>query len=320
MEQRIMLNTKEVAKLLNINEKMVYSLISDKGLPATKVTGKWLFPRHLVEQWLENETINYPKTFNPPSPYHGLLVITGSNDILLDRMISLFNRLHTEHVAVFGNIGSMGGLKALKNNLCRIASSHLLQDDEQEYNFDFTSREFDKSPPVLVNFCKREQGLVTAKDNPMRISGISDLGQPGIRIANRPEGTGTRLLLDRELNKAGLKGVKIKGYEQEFRSHLDAALKVFSGGADAALAIRPVASLLDLEFIPLRQERFDLLILKEYFFEQGVQLFLELLHEPEFHKLAGDLDGYDLSLCGKVIFPRQDDTEYNRIEKGEDEK
>ena len=300
-----MLSTKEVAKLLNINEKMVYTLISDKGLPATKVTGKWLFPRHLVEQWLENETINYPKIFNRPSTYNSPLVITGSNDILLDRMISLFNRLHTEHLAVFGNIGSMGGLKALKNNLCRIASSHLLQDDDQEYNFDFTASEFDKDYPVLVNFCWREQGLVLAKDNPFKIFSISDLGQPGVRIANRPEGTGTRLLLDRELNKAGLKGVNIKGYEQEFRSHMDAALKVFSGGADATLAIKPVASILNLEFIPIRQERFDLLILKEYFFEQGVQLFLGLLHEPEFRKIAGELDGYDMSLCGKVIFPRQ---------------
>lgn len=304
MEQKNMLSTREIAKFLNINEKMVYSLISDKGLPATKITGKWLFPRHLVEQWLENETINYPKSFNPLPPCQGLLVITGSNDILFDRMISLFNRLHSEHVAVFGNIGSVGGLKALKNNLCHIAASHLLQDDEQEYNFDFASREFEKNPPVLVNFCKREQGLLITKDNPRSISGISDLGQTGLKFANRPKGTGTRLLLDRELNKAGLNGLNIKGYEQAFRSHMDVALQVLSGSADTALAIRPVASLLNLKFIPLRQERFDLLISKDFFFEQEVQMFLELLHEPEFREITDKLDGYDLSLCGKVIFPQ----------------
>ncbi|MBW2669103.1 MAG: helix-turn-helix domain-containing protein, partial [Deltaproteobacteria bacterium] len=113
MKTKDLFSTREVAQFLNINEKMVYTLIADKGLPATKVTGKWLFPRHLVEQWLENETINYPKSVDPLPPYHGLIIISGSNDILLDRLISKFNSLHDEHIAVFGNLGSLGGIKAL---------------------------------------------------------------------------------------------------------------------------------------------------------------------------------------------------------------
>ena len=305
MENKTLLNTREVARLLDINEKMVYTLISEKKLPATKATGKWLFPVHLVERWVENQTINFPKEGIPLPPYHGLLIIVGSNDILLDRTISLFNRVYPDHVAVFGNVGSMGGLKALGNDLCHMASSHLLQEDEQEYNFDFASQEFSTNLPVLVNFCRREQGLIVAKGNPKGISSISDLGQAGIKIANRPEGTGTRLLLERELDKAGLKGSKIKGYQQEFRSHLDAAMEVLSGRVDAALAIKSVAGLLGLDFIPLRWERYDLLISKEHFFEQGVQLFLGLLHEPQFRDIAKKLDGYDLNLCGKMVFPQQ---------------
>jgi len=305
MDKTELYNTREVAELLNINEKMVYTLVAEKGLPATKVTGKWLFPRHLVEQWLENQTINYPETSGPLPPYHGLLIIVGSNDILLDRTISLFNRLHKDHVAVFGNVGSMGGIKALARDLCHMAASHLLQEDEQEYNFDFITEKFGGEAPVLVNFCRREQGLIVAKGNPKGISSISDLGQAGIKIANRPDGTGTRLLLDRELDKAGLKGSKIEGYQQEFRSHLDVAMEVFSGRVDAALAIKPVANLLGLDFIPLRWERYDLLISKEHFFEQGIQLFLGLLHEPQFREMAEKLDGYDLSLCGKMVFPQQ---------------
>ena len=304
-ETKSFLSTKLVAELLDVNEKMIYTLVAEKGLPATKVTGKWLFPRHLVEQWLENQTINYPEPSGPLPPYHGLLIIVGSNDILLDRIISLFNRLHKDHVAVFGNVGSMGGLKALGSDLCHVASSHLLQEDEQEYNFDFAREELKGKSPVLVNFCRREQGLLAAKGNPKKISRVSDLGQPGIKIGNRPEGTGTRLLLDRELDKAGLKGSQIEGYQQEFRSHLDVAIEVFSGRIDAALAIRPVANLLGLDFIPLRWERYDLLISKEHFFEQGVQLFLGLLHEPQFREMAEKLDGYDLSLCGKMVFPQQ---------------
>ena len=304
-ETKSFLSTKQVAELLDVNEKMIYTLVAEKGLPATKVTGKWLFPRHLVEQWLENQTINYPEPAGPLPPYHGLLIIVGSNDILLDRIISLFNRLHKEHVAVFGNVGSMGGIKALARDLCHMAASHLLQEDEQEYNFDFITEKFGGEAPVLVNFCRREQGLIVAKGNPKGISSISDLGQAGIKIANRPDGTGTRLLLDRELDKAGLKGSKIEGYQQEFRSHLDVAMEVFSGRVDAALAIKPVANLLGLDFIPLRWERYDLLISKEHFFEQGIQLFLGLLHEPQFREMAEKLDGYDLSLCGKMVFPQQ---------------
>ncbi len=305
MEKKTLLNTKEAAQFLNINEKMIYTLISEKGLPATKVTGKWLFPRQLIEQWLENQTINYPKIPLPLPPYHGLLIICGSNDLLLDRTISLFNNLYAEHLAVFGNIGSMGGLKALGRDLCHVAASHLLQEDEEEYNFDFVTQEIGGETPVLVNFCRRQQGFIVAKGNPRSISTVSDLGQPKTRIANRPVGTGTRLLLDRELEKAGLDGAKIDGYSQEFRSHLDVAIEVLSGRADAAPAIKPVAGLLDLDFVPLRWERYDLLVSKEHFFEQGVQLFLSLLHESEFRDIAQKLDGYDLSLCSKMVFPKE---------------
>jgi putative molybdopterin biosynthesis protein len=304
-KEKTLLNTREVSEFLDINEKMVYTLVADKGLPATKVTGKWLFPRHLVERWLENKTINYPKPEKPLPPYHGLLIIAGSNDILLDKIISLFNTLYDEHMAVFGNVGSMGGLKALGRDVCHVACSHLLQDDEQEYNFEYAREELKGKIPVLVNFCRREQGFLVAKGNPKQISGVSDLGQPEIKIANRPLGTGTRLLLDRELEKAGLKDTRIQGYQQEFRSHLDVAMEVLSGRADMAPAIKPVASLLGLDFIPLRWERFDLLISKEHFFEQGVQLFLSLLHEPQFRDLSVKLDGYDLSLCGKMVFPKE---------------
>ena len=141
-------STKEVARDLNINEKMVYALVSEKGLPDTKITGKWLFPKHLVQQWIEANTINYPETASQLPLLQGLLIVAGSNDLLLDRTLSLFNRLNSGHVAVFGNLGSMGGLQALRKSLCHIASSHLLQEDEQEYNFDFAFRELDRAPAV----------------------------------------------------------------------------------------------------------------------------------------------------------------------------
>jgi excisionase family DNA binding protein len=296
-----LLSTKEVAQFLDVNEKMVYTLIAEKGLPATKITGKWLFPRHLVEQWVETNTTNYPAATRFP-PYQGLLVIAGSNDPLLDRTIYLFNTLHSNHVAVFGNLGSMGGLRALRQNLCHMASSHLLQDNEAEYNFDFASKELDVMPAV-VNFCKREQGILTGKDNPEKISAVVDLARPGLRIINRPLGTGTRLLLDRELIKAGINGEKINGYHNEVHRHLDIGLEILAGRADAGPGIRAVAEILDIGFVPLRWERYDLMISRERFFDEGVQLFLGLLHENAFRKLVTDNSGYDLELSGKMVYP-----------------
>ena len=298
-----LLSTKEVAQLLDVNEKMVYTLVSEKGLPATKVTGKWLFPRHLVEQWIEAHTINYPENGIKLPPYHGLLIIAGSNDMLLDKAINLFNTTNTAHLAVFGNLGSMGGLKALRQNLCHVASSHLLQENEEEYNFDFAVKELDRMPAV-VNFCRREQGLLVGKKNPKKIKQVSDLTRSEVRIANRPLGTGTRLLLDHEFKKAGITGEKIAGYTREFSRHLDVGLEILAGRADAAPAIRAVAGILDLEFLPLRWERYDLMVAKDRFFDEGIQRFLSLLHEKQFHELAGSLSGYDLSLSGKMIFPQ----------------
>jgi len=104
-----LMTTKEVSQFLNINEKMVYQLISEKGLPATKITGKWLFPGHLVEQWVEGHTVNYPEPRTYSSDHAGLLIITGSNDLLLDRLIAHYNTLYPGVLAVFGNLGSMGG-------------------------------------------------------------------------------------------------------------------------------------------------------------------------------------------------------------------
>ena len=297
-----LLSTKEVAQFLNVNEKMVYSLVSEKGLPATKITGKWLFPKHLVEQWVEANTINYPDNGVPLPPYDGLLIITGSNDPLLDRTISLFNRHHSDQVAVFGNLGSMGGLSALRNNLCHIASSHLLQEDDSEYNFDFAFRELDQMP-AIVNFCRREQGILVQKGNPKGISSVADLAQTGIKIVNRSLNTGTRLLLDRELNKAGINAEKIEGYSHEVSRHLDVGLEILSGRADAGPGIRAVASLLGIDFIALRWERFDLMISKKRFFDEGIQRFLGLLHEKEFHEMTTRLEGYDVNLGGKMVFP-----------------
>ena len=295
------LSTKEVAELLDVNEKVVYSLISEKGLPACKVTGKWIFPRHLVEKWIESHVINYPG--DSPVTSETLLVIAGSNDPLMERTIALYNSKRGDTLAVFGSTGSLGGLKALNRKLCHIATSHLMHSDEEEYNFAYLEEHIDGPLPAVVNFCFREQGIMVAKGNPKRIENIASLAKTGIKIANRQKGTGTRLLLEHELKKAGIDPSKVNGYGSEFPTHLAVGLEVLSGRADAALGIKAVASLLNLDFIPVRKERYDLLILKDRFFDKPIQKFLGFLQDEAFKNLASTLDGYDLGMTGKMVFP-----------------
>ncbi|MCP4114508.1 MAG: helix-turn-helix transcriptional regulator [Desulfobacteraceae bacterium] len=296
-----LLSTKEVAKFLNINEKMVYTLISDKGLPATKVTGKWLFPLDLVKQWIEAGTVNYPEPATKLPPYHGLVLIAGSNDLLLDRTISAFNTRFPDHMAMFGFAGSMGGLRALRQNLCHIASSHLVAGEGDEYNFPYILKEMERMPAV-VNFCMREQGILVKKGNPLNIASVEDLAKKKVTMVNRILGTGTRKLFDRELKKAGIKGESIAGYENVRAKHMDIGLAIHEGEADAGPGIRPVANRLDLGFVPICWERFDLLVSKERFFDQGIQLFLGTLKEDFFKDAAASLGGYDLSMSGRMVY------------------
>lgn len=326
-----LLSTREVAKVLGVNEKMVYSLITEKGLPATKVTGKWLFPAHLVEQWLENNTVNHPeRTGGTVQPGGGVLVVAGSNDLLLDKALGLFADLNPGHIAAFANLGSLGGIRAMREGLCHMAASHLMEGgpgadhaaghaaadpapgdgrgegkggkSARDYNFGHARRELEEAPAV-VNFCIREQGYLVAPGNPNAVRDAGDIARKGLRVVNRPLGTGTRLLFDTELSRVGADPARIPGYGIEVRRHLDAGIEVLAGRADAAPGIRAVAGLLGLGFVPVQRERFDLLVPRARYFDRGVQLFLGMLVDARFRALADGFEGYDLAKAGRVVFP-----------------
>jgi len=296
-----LMNTKEAAQYLGINEKKIYSLISDSGLPATKVTGKWLFQRHLLDRWLEHHTENYPAIETGLESYRKLLIITGSNDLLLDQLLELFSRRNHLPLPVFSNLGSMGGIRALKENLCHLCSAHLLEPEGEEYNFSYVEEEFGDSV-VVVNFCKRLQAVLVAPGNPLGVKGLADLAGGKLRIANRKEGTGTRLLLDRELERHGVSGEEIPGYDTGYGRHLDVGLEVLAGRADAGLAISAVGGLLGLDQVPVCWERYDFIVRKDIFFSRGVQMLMALLKDEEFLNLSANYTGYDLGTSGQVVF------------------
>jgi len=296
-----LMNTREVSNYIGINEKKIYTLITTRGLPATKVTGKWLFQRQLVDRWLQQHTENYSPAEKTPEAYKNLLIITGSNDLLLDQLLEVFARRHSLPLPLFSNLGSMGGIRALKENLCHICSCHLLESDGGEYNFAYVEEELGNDV-VLVNFCKRLQAVVVPRGNPKGVKELADLASGRLRIANRKKGTGTRLLLEQELERQGVSGDRVPGYETEFARHLDVALEVLAGRADAGLAIAAVAEMLGLDQVPVRWERYDFIMRKDVFFSRGVQMLLALLRDEEFLRLSDQFSGYDLSLSGQVVF------------------
>jgi len=304
MKKKEYLTTKEVAEFLDINEKMVYQLINEKGLPACRVTGKWLFPRNLLEKWLESHTINRPKPAQ--SLLSSVIIIIGSHDLLLEAIINEYNKNFPEiPPIVYSPMGSSSGLKALKKGICHIASSHLMHESEEEYNFAYIEKYLEDNMPAVINFCLREQGIIVQQGNPKRIKDITSFTRKDITIANRPKGTGTRLLLDHELKKRDIDPSSIKGYENEFPSHLSVAIEVLSKRADAAIGIKAVATMLGLDFIPLRWERYDLFIPKEFFFEKEIQRFLGMIQDNKFKEIASKFDGYKIDYSGRIIFPKE---------------
>lgn len=293
------MNTRELAKYLGINEKKVYSLIEERGLPATKVTGKWGFIKELVDIWLENSTENYPSVLHRLKDF---LMVAGSNDPLLEFAIDEVARGEKGFFPFFCNTGSTEGLQILKEKKVHIAASHLFDQETGEYNICQAGSGLSELRLVVINFAYRKQGLMVKKGNPKKVNGIEDLAKKGTRFVNRQKGAGTRVLMDSLFKKAGITKTSVAGYENEVSTHLDVALRVLRGEADAGAGIMATANLLGLDFIPLKEERFDLLVPREYFFAEEVTSLMNIIRSERFSKEAARFGGYDTRDSGKVIY------------------
>lgn len=297
-----MLTTKEVADFLNVHEKIVYALVSEKGLPATKVTGKWIFPQNLVEKWLWNNTTNVPYD-DIALLSDKTLIITDSPDTLLEQLIGIYNRQNDGSLIAFGSTGSTEGLAALNNHLCHIAIAHDLEEEHTAKN-KAAKHQFEAKPnTVRINFCKRELGFIMPKGHFTEVNSSDDIPWHNVKIANRSEGTSSSKLLEQELKKLDVNATKVNGYKDDDKTCLEAALKVKTGQADLTIGSHAVAQLLDLVFLPLKWERYDFVIEQNSFFGREIQRFLALLHENQFREIAESMSGYDLTLCGKMVFP-----------------
>jgi excisionase family DNA binding protein len=297
------LDTQGVAVYLGVNEKQVYTLIHERGLPATKVTGKWLFPVHLVDRWVEAAVINMPEQLPFLQEAKQLLLIAGSDDPLFLKTLALFRHRNPGTLTLQSRTGSTDGLVALGKGLVHMACAHLV-DAEGEYSSEYI-RELagtDIATDVaVVTFAARNQGVVLAHGNPHGIKSFDDATLEKLKWATREVGTGTRALMERELDLAGKEMKLISASAVPCDSHLDVALAVLSGQADAGIAIEAVAGMVGLPFVPLRSERFDLVIRKEVFFLEQTQQFIGLLGTSGFAELAEELGGYDTKDSGRII-------------------
>lgn len=300
-----MMNTKEVAHYLGVHEKQVYALIKSKRIPSTRVTGKWIFPKPLIDEWIEqNARKGLGQAKEKSQRIGGALLASGSNDPILDMLHTHMRKTYPEYYIFSANTGSSEGLKALNMGYTDIAWSHLFDPKTGEYNIPFLPTYVPNVKPVVVNLFRRELGFVVTQKNPFKIRGFDDLAQKGVRFINRQKGAGTRVLLDHHLKTLRISPSKVQGYENEVSTHLEVGLSILSKEADVGIATVAISKLLGLHFTPITGESFDMILDKDTFFEKGVQAFIETLNSEEFRKRIERLGSYDFKNSGKIVYSK----------------
>ncbi len=300
-----MMNTKGVAQYLGIHEKQVYALIKSKRIPSTRVTGKWVFPKRVIEEWIEqNAQKGLGQAKEKSRRVEGALLASGSNDPILDILHTHMRNIYPEFYIFTANTGSTDGLKALNKGYTDIAWSHLFDPKSGEYNIPFLPNYVPNIKPVVVNLFCRDIGFLVAAKNPLGIHGFEDLARKEIRFINRQKGAGTRVLLDYYLKKLRIPSSKIKGYEEEVYTHLEVGISILSKEADVGIATIAVSKFFGLSFIPITTESFDMILEQSTFFEKGVQAFVEVLNSEEFRKRITKLGNYDFKNSGKILYSK----------------
>jgi putative molybdopterin biosynthesis protein len=200
------------------------------------------------------------------------------------------------------NVGSLGGLVALRRGEAHLAGSHLMDPETGVYNVSYVRRYLPGQAVALVALVGREQGWIVPPGNPKGLRDWASAADPAVRIVNRQRGAGTRVLLDYELKQRGIDAADVAGYEREEYTHLAVAAAVASGAADAGLGIRAAARALDLDFVPLAHEQYQLVMPRAFYESEHLRPLLDLLADDDFQTAVSDLPGYDVSEMGAVTF------------------
>ncbi|MBR0994234.1 helix-turn-helix transcriptional regulator [Bradyrhizobium japonicum] len=292
------LTTSEAADYLRLGERKLYELVTTGAIPCTKVTGKWLFPRHELDLWvLSGLARPAGMLIAEPPP-----VVGGSQDELLDWALR-------ESGSGLGSMseGSVRGLERLQRNEVMAAAIHFHRLDASDDLTGDASVEALRAAPdlhdaVLVAFARREQGLVLPQGNPRHLHGLTDVLALGARMAMRQQGTGAQMLLDLLLKRAGASTRDLRRVETSALTGPDLAELVRAGQADCGIATRAAARSAGLDFVPLVWENFDLAMRQRSYFRPAMRALSGFLNERRLRQRAEELTGYDPSPAGQIRF------------------
>jgi len=289
-----MMVVQEVAEYLRVKERKIYDLITQKQIPCTRVTGKWLFSKDMIDLWLMQ---NSETTLKAPCFNNSPEIVVGSHDPLLEWALR-----ESSFPMALQISGSLEGLNRFAAGEAILCGMHVLDIDSGEYNVPIIKNTLQDQDIVVLEWAWREQGLVVASGNPMGLHALSDLVTKKARLIGRQTGSGSKILLDCLLEKAGIESEQITIADRPVRTEMDVGFAVSSGKADAGIAIEAVARQLHLDFMPLAQERFDIVLHRYDYFEPPIQKFLEFIRSSAFIEKARELGGYDISNSTKVVF------------------
>ena len=286
-----LMTTAEVAEYLRLRERTIYEMVSRQTIPFTRATGKILFPRRLIDAWLEAQT-ELPDAGIAPAP----AIYAGSNDPLLDWAL----RQSGSGLAVLAG-GSLQGLEDLAAERAVVSGLHLLDPDTGVWNIPAARAHLPGSRHVMIHWARRTQGLLLEAGNPLGVTGLADAVARGLRFALRSEGAGSQRLLDVLLAREGLSRAALVTTGQPADTHADLAALIETGQADCGLGLQAAAG--PLAFLPLMaDESFDLVMTRRAYFEPPIQRLLEFSRSDTFAARALHLGGYDLAGIGRVVW------------------
>ncbi len=233
------------------------------------------------------------------------IVCIGSHDNTLDILYNSLRKKYPEHSLSSSHVGSLGGILSIRKNETHIAGTHLLDEETGLYNIPFIERLLPDVNVVLMNLVYREQGLIIKKGNPKSIKGFDDLTRDDLTFINRQAGSGTRLLTDKYLKERNISSENIKGFDRVEYTHMGVASAVASGVADTGMGILTSALALDLDFMPVAKERYDLLIRKEYLELPMIKALIDIIqNDKDFSNTISNMGGYDVRDMGKIMYER----------------
>lgn len=310
VSQKKALSTQEVADLLHVSKSTIYNLIKNGEITSYKVGRKIRFSESDVQNYIsrskKEQSINYSPLIDEADfilsgkgKRQDAFIICGQ-DLILD-ILSNYIRLHNIP-AVRAYIGSYDSLISLYKNKVNVASSHLWDSSTDQYNVPYVKRLLPGIPALVLHLTCRMQGLYVAKGNPKNITTWADFGRSDIAMINREHGAGSRVLLDENLKLLGIQGGNIRGYGKENQSHLAVASAVSSGEADVAVGTEKIAIQVDnIDFVPLKKERYDLVIRKEDLETFEIQTMLNIIRSTAFKNEFANIGGYDTIDMGKIV-------------------